>query len=329
MKLIVILENTDNIVSRFNFVIEDCDNGPVITPAKELELSIDPDVPEQEEFFISANVQDQEAEFQCRAVLYDNEDNKLDQKEFTFKASSESARIVSIDGVTQEGDSIILIAGGDQCTDTSLLHFEYNFGRKCWDKLVYLAVIIVAIILLLYLSICHCLPCKIAKCLMWCCTCCCKSIKKRHDKAEAKAKKKELKEKEIELDRKLAKINEADTDKAFTERKLVPVGAMSGSTLAAKESEEIAKLRKKLKKEKKQRLQAENELKFNQTIQSARGGGTRSVFDLDYSIQGGGVYSSGTESSSEDSQAAKKAKKSKNKLKRVKSKSVKDVKVER
>ena len=163
---------------------------------------------------------------------------------------------------------------------------------------------------------------------MWCCTCCCKSIKKRHDKAEAKAKKKELKEKEIELDRKLAKLDEAGSDKGFTERKLVPVGADPGSAQAPTESEEIKKLRRKLKKEKKQRLQAENELKFNQTIQSARGGGVTSVFDLD-SIQGGGVYSSGTESSSEDSQAAKRARKSKNKLKRVKSKTVENVKVER
>ena len=47
VKLIVILENVDDIVSRFNFKIEDCDNGPVITPAKEVELSIDPLIPQQ------------------------------------------------------------------------------------------------------------------------------------------------------------------------------------------------------------------------------------------------------------------------------------------
>ena len=46
VKLIVILENVDDIVSRFNFRIEDCGNGPVITPASEIELSIDPLVPE-------------------------------------------------------------------------------------------------------------------------------------------------------------------------------------------------------------------------------------------------------------------------------------------
>ena len=46
MKLIVILENVDDIVSRFNFKIEDCGNGPVITPASEIELSIDPSVPQ-------------------------------------------------------------------------------------------------------------------------------------------------------------------------------------------------------------------------------------------------------------------------------------------
>ena len=63
VKLIVILENIDDIVSRFNFKIEDCNNGPVITPASEIELSIDPLVPEQEEFEISATVQDSEAEF--------------------------------------------------------------------------------------------------------------------------------------------------------------------------------------------------------------------------------------------------------------------------
>ena len=56
MKLIVILENVDDIVSRFNFRIEDCGNGPVITPASEIELSIDPLVPESEEFEISATV---------------------------------------------------------------------------------------------------------------------------------------------------------------------------------------------------------------------------------------------------------------------------------
>ena len=178
----------------------------------------------QQEFEINANVIDDEAQFQCKAVLYDNEGNKLDQKEFSFQATSEAARVVSVDGVQQDGESIITVAGGDQCTDTSLLHFQYNFGRKCWDKLIYLGVIIVSIVLILYLTICHCLPCKIVKCCMWCCTCCCKSIKKKHEKAEKQAKKKELEEKELELEEKMKKIQSLADGIQPTERPLVNIG---------------------------------------------------------------------------------------------------------
>ena len=82
---------------------------------------------------------------------------------------------------------------------------------------------------------------------MYCCTCCCKSIKKRHEKAERKAKEKELDQKEIELDKKLKKmdekINEIDSDKGQTARKLVPVG-QAPDQKEQSESEEIRKLRK-------------------------------------------------------------------------------------
>ena len=82
---------------------------------------------------------------------------------------------------------------------------------------------------------------------MYCCTCCCKSIKKRHEKAERKAKEKELNEKEIELNKKLKKIdeklNEVDSEKGPTARNLVPVGQVP-STREQTENEEIRKLRK-------------------------------------------------------------------------------------
>ena len=82
---------------------------------------------------------------------------------------------------------------------------------------------------------------------MYCCTCCCKSIKKRHEKAERKAKEKELNEKEIELNKKLKKmdekLNEVNNAKGPYAERLTPVG-QAPATREQTENEEIRKLRK-------------------------------------------------------------------------------------
>ena len=74
----IVLINTDTIAAGFIFKIEDCDDGPIITPTTEMNISIDPVIPILQAFTIKANVQDDTETFKCNSVLYDSELNKLD-----------------------------------------------------------------------------------------------------------------------------------------------------------------------------------------------------------------------------------------------------------
>ena len=77
LQLQIVIKNTDTIESRFIFRIENCDDGPVITPSKEINKSITPKVPA----FITMEVNTATAkprDYNCTAVLYDSQINKLD-----------------------------------------------------------------------------------------------------------------------------------------------------------------------------------------------------------------------------------------------------------
>ena len=56
LELKVILVNTDNIEANYIFKIENCDNGPIISPKAEVVQSISPSRPSSKIFEIKANV---------------------------------------------------------------------------------------------------------------------------------------------------------------------------------------------------------------------------------------------------------------------------------
>jgi len=76
--------------------------------------------------------------------------NKLDEIPFAFSATDEKANVVDVDGVMPIGDSVTVESNGDQCDDTSILHVPYNIGRRCWDQIAYLVLIVIGIIFCLY-----------------------------------------------------------------------------------------------------------------------------------------------------------------------------------
>ena len=113
------------------------------------------------------------------AVLYDSDMNKLDQQTFEFESTKTTANIVTPDDQAQTGDVIVIETNGEQCDDTNLLHITYNLGRRCYNQLIYLGLIIVVTFVLIYFSICHCLPCKLLSCCFECCEKCIKSYQDR------------------------------------------------------------------------------------------------------------------------------------------------------
>ena len=77
LQLQIVIKNTDTIESRFIFKIENCDDGPVIIPSKEISKSITPKKPA----FITMAIDtatSKPADYNCTAVLYDSQLNKLD-----------------------------------------------------------------------------------------------------------------------------------------------------------------------------------------------------------------------------------------------------------
>ena len=120
--------------------------------------------------------------------------NKLDQQTFEFESTKTKPNIVDPDDEQETGDVIVIENNGEQCDDTSLLHITYNFGRRCYNQLIYLGLIIVIVFVLVYFSICHCLPCKLLSCCFVCSEKCIKNCQDRRLERVKRVEECELKE---------------------------------------------------------------------------------------------------------------------------------------
>ena len=71
---------------------------------------------------ITARVKNELQEFNCNAVLYDSELNKLDEKPFAFNTTGNEANIIHVDNEVPIGESEVTQSDGKQCEDTSITH---------------------------------------------------------------------------------------------------------------------------------------------------------------------------------------------------------------
>ena len=65
----------------------------MITPSTTVQFSMEPQGDWMQEFAISATVMNTEATFDCNAVLYDSQNNEIDNKTFSFSATAETVII--------------------------------------------------------------------------------------------------------------------------------------------------------------------------------------------------------------------------------------------